>query len=100
MTAEEMAVMVAHLEKLRDDLQRLEAQVPAAKHKPLSVGRVESIKRAQEARRLYSNEEKDAWQALAALPDLAGHTKRSKAMLIAKRQGLPAAAARTIRRHL
>lgn len=96
----DLAEMAALVEKLQSDLERLQAQMPMPTRKPLSPRRVESIRRAQEARRIYTDEDKTQWKAIASLAEMAGHSKSNKAVLIAKRQGLSATAVRTIRRQL
>ncbi|RYF61529.1 MAG: hypothetical protein EOO27_01720 [Comamonadaceae bacterium] len=48
--------------------------------------------------RKYTDADRFRWRALYATPDLAMHTKRRAALLIARREGLPNGAAETIRR--
>ena len=48
--------------------------------------------------RKYSESDKARWRQLAACPDFYLHSKRSTSLLIARREGLPLAAADTIRR--
>jgi hypothetical protein len=50
--------------------------------------------------RKYSAADRERWRDMATKPDLMMHTNRRKALLIAKREGLSAGAAETIRREL
>ena len=99
-TAAKVQALAALVERLKTDLERLEGMVSPAAKTALSARRVESIKRAQDARRLYSDAEKAAWRVLALSPDLSAHSKSRKAELIAQRRGLCPPAASTIRRCL
>lgn len=56
-------------------------------------------KRGAKARRKYTEADFENWRRLAASPDLARHSsKRHRAQLIAKREGLPESAAEKIRK--
>lgn len=48
--------------------------------------------------RKYVEADRQRWREMAASIDLASHSKRSKSILIARREGLSAGAAETIRR--
>ena len=48
--------------------------------------------------RKYNEADRQRWREMATQIDLASHSKRSKSILIARREGLPAGAAETIRR--
>lgn len=54
----------------------------------------------EHAGRKYTAEDKARWRDLARCPDLMLHSKRCKAILIARREALPAGAAETIRRSI
>lgn len=48
--------------------------------------------------RKYTEADRARWREMAAQIDLSSHSKRSKSILIARREGLPIGAAETIRR--
>ena len=57
----------------------------------------DKLERALHAVRKYTEADKARWRDLAATPDYYLHSKRSTGLLIARREGLPVAAAETIR---
>lgn len=86
-------------EKLRLVQSLIEELLPAAQDLRQRSGFLaEKRERAVAACRKYSDDDKERWRQLAAQPDLSMHSKRRASALIAMREGLPPAAADTIRR--
>ena len=86
------------VEKLLQLQSLLQEVLPAAQALQGDACNSAQIKRAFDPVRKYSEIDKARWRHLAACPDFYLHSKRNTALLIARREGLPAAAADTIRR--
>ena len=92
-TAEELQRQVLALQAM------VELLLPAA---TLLQAKAEAIqqntRRAASVNRIYTDDDRARWKALAQAPDMHRHSRRSAARLIAQREGLPLGAAETIRR--
>ena len=89
------AEIVGKLQLIESLLQELLPAAQALQRTADGPGKLES---ALAAVRKYSASDKARWRDLAACPDLRLHSKRRASLLIARREGLPDAAADTIRR--
>jgi hypothetical protein len=62
------------------------------------LGQLSKTRAAGAASRAHSEEERAAWRAIAAEPDMARHSTRARANIIATRRGLEPGVAETIRK--
>ena len=92
MKADEIVAKLLQLHGLLEEL------LPAARALQDEERGPARLERALSAVRKYNAADKARWVTLAACPDFYLHSKRSTAILIARREGLPVAAAETIRR--
>ena len=86
------------VEKLQLVQSLLQELLPAAKALQSRPDAFRKLDHALAAVRKYSSADKARWRDLAACLDLRMHSKRRASLLIARREGLPDAAADTIRR--
>ena len=86
------------VEKLQLVQSLLQELLPAAHALQQRSDGSNKLERALAAVRKYTGADRARWRDLAASPDFYLHSKRSVGLLIARREGLPSAAAETIRR--
>ena len=86
------------VEKLLQLQSLLQEVLPAAQALQGQANNSAKLERALDPVRKYSDADKARWRHLAACPDFYLHSKRSAGLIIARREGLPDAAADTIRR--
>ena len=86
------------VQKLLQLQSLIEEVLPAAQALQGQANGLGQVQPARGAVRKYTGADKARWRDLAARPDFYLHSKRSVGLLIARREGLPAAAADTIRR--